>query len=195
MPKRLSSFVCFDFETTGWSTENPSLPWQIGIARFSGPNFENVTLFDSLLHVPEEQVFNPYAPGRWAKLRTELSQAPALLDFWPRIHAFISTSDAAVAHHTATERGILNDFFPCGSHSCPWLDTVTIARVAYPGLPDYKLENLLPNLYLTPILQQLCPGRQAHDALYDAVACGVLLRHILSFAPWNTADAATLSAL
>ena len=191
----LQSFVCFDFETTGWTPESRNLPWQMGIARFSGPGFQEVRLFETLLRVPLEQVFNPYTPGRWAKIRDELSVSPALTEFWPQIHAFLSSSQAAVAHHVATERGILGDFFPCHLSGLPWLDTVVIARTAFPRRRNYKLENLLPDLSLSPQAEAICPGRQPHDALYDAVACGVLLRHVLAFPPWSTADPETLARL
>lgn len=195
MAEPLRSFVCFDFETTGWTPESRSLPWQIGIARFSGPGFQEVRLFEALLRVPADQEFNQYTPGRWAKIREELADSRVLTEYWPQIHAFLSSSQAAVAHHIATERGILDDYFPCQHSNPPWIDTVNIAKVAFPRQQNYKLENLLPDLSLTPQAEALCPGRQPHDALYDAVACGVLLRHILAYPPWNTASAETLSQL
>jgi len=187
----LSSFVCLDFETTGWHSANEYLPWQIGVARFSGPGFATVELYESLLNVPASHVFNPYTPGRWASLRDQLESAPRLPVLWPQLRPFLEQG-LLVAHNAAVERGILNAAFPVLNTEARWLDTLKIARVAYPRQPGYALEDLASNLQYAPQLEQYCPGRKPHDALYDAVSCGLLLRSILAWPPWNALDAREL---
>jgi DNA polymerase III epsilon subunit-like protein len=41
-------------------------------------------------------------------------------------------------------------------------------------------------------VETLCPGRAAHDALYDAVACAVLLEHLLHLPAWTQCSLDTL---
>ena len=33
--------------------------------------------------------------------------------------------------------------------------------------------------------RELCPGREAHDALFDAIGCAVLLEHVLGLEGWG----------
>ena len=190
----LTSFVCLDFETTGWNSANEYLPWQIGVVRFSGPGFAQVETFESLLHIPRGHVFNPYTPGRWASLRDQLETAPSLPTLWPQLRPFLEQG-LLVAHNAAVERGLLNSAFPVLNTTGRWLDTLKLSRVAYPKQPSYALEDLAANLQYAPQLEQYCPGRQPHDALYDALSCGLLLRSILAWPPWNTLDATDLQAI
>lgn len=60
----------------------------------------------------------------------------------------------------------------------PWIDTLKLAREAWPGLPSYALEDLIESLQLAPRIEALISGRSAHDALYDAVASAVLLERL-----------------
>ena len=66
-----------------------------------------------------------------------------------------------------------------------WIDTLKIARKAWPGCASYALDDLVVTLNLKPRIDGLCPGRAAHDALYDAVASAMLLEHLLSQPGWG----------
>ena len=60
----------------------------------------------------------------------------------------------------------------------PWIDTLKLAREAWPGLASYALESLVETLQLKERIEMLVPDRSAHDALYDAVAAAVLLERL-----------------
>ncbi len=185
--------VALDFETTGTAEGFLNTPWQIGLVVISQGRVVLEQSFQSLLRVPEEQPFNPYAPGRWAQLRHELAQAPSITELWPRLQPFL-LAHPLVAHHAPTERTLLKQLFPFQEFG-PWIDTLAIARLAFPKLPDYKLENLVPALGLASLMQQRCPELASHDALYDAVACATLLETVLAAPGWNHARVEELAAL
>ncbi len=185
--------VALDFETTGTADGFLNTPWQIGLVWMSQGKVVLERSFQSLLRVPEEQPFNPYAPGRWAQLRHELAEAPTITELWPQLQPLL-LGQPLVAHHAPTERTLLRQLFPFQEFG-PWVDTLAIARLAFPKLPDYKLENLIPALGLEPRLQQRCPGLAPHDAYYDAVACATLLEAVLAAPGWNQARVDELAAL
>ena len=60
----------------------------------------------------------------------------------------------------------------------PWLDTLVCAKRAWPNLSSYKLESLIEILGLHQRLQTLLPERSAHDALYDAMAAGLIVERL-----------------
>ncbi|MBQ4479014.1 MAG: hypothetical protein II943_00060 [Victivallales bacterium] len=188
-----SELVALDFETTGTVDGFLNTPWQIGLVVISRGRVVLEQSFQSLLRVPEDQPFNPYAPGRWAQLRHELAQAPAITELWPRLQPLL-VGHPLVAHHAPTERTLLGQLFPLQEFG-PWIDTLAIARAAFPKLPGYKLEDLVPALGLSPLMQQRCPGLAPHDAYYDAVACATLLETVLAAPGWNRARIAELAAL
>lgn len=74
----------------------------------------------------------------------------------------------------------------------PWIDTLALTRYAYPSLKSKALDDVLAALGLTARAQSLCPGLAPHDALYDAVACALLLEHFLNLPGWQDV---TLQAL
>ena len=61
----------------------------------------------------------------------------------------------------------------------PWLDTLTLLRRAFPDLPNHRLGDAVMALGLADEVDALCPGLRWHDALYDAVACAVAVRHVV----------------
>ena len=188
-----TDLVALDFETTGTADGFLNTPWQIGLVWMSQGKVVLERSFQSLLRVPAEQPFNPYAPGRWAQLRHELAEAPTITELWPQLQPLL-LGQPPVAHHAPTERTLLRQLFPFQEFG-PWVDTLAIARLAFPKLPDYKLENLIPALGLEPRLQQRCPGLAPHDAYYDAVACATLLEAVLAAPGWNQARVDELAAL
>lgn len=175
--------VALDFETTGSAPGVLNMPWQIGLVVIHHGKVDMAHSFQSLLRVPEGHPFNPYTPGRWAQVRAELAQAPSLQELWPVLKPFLQGMPL-VAHHAPTERGILSQEFPLQQFG-PWVDTLSIARQAFPGQHDYKLENLIPNLGLAEIQKGRCPDTAPHDAFYDAVACGTFLENLLGAPGWN----------
>ncbi|MFA6930286.1 MAG: 3'-5' exonuclease [Lentisphaeria bacterium] len=189
----MQEIVAIDFESTGSSPGFNNTPWQIGMVLLRNGKLCPDCHYSSLLKVPEEQPFNPYTPGRWAALRKELAQAPSLLELWPVLQTWFS-GRILLAHNVPVERNLLKQSFPF-HHFGPWLDTLVLARLAFPGQITYKLEDLTANLGLSDSMASLCPDSMAHDALYDALACGKLLQLILTEPTWRQASLESLSTL
>lgn len=179
-----TSFVAIDFETTGGVAGYLSVPWQIGVVSVRNGRVDLAESFNSYLRVPREQPFNPYTPGRWGQLRDVLDESPTIQELWPTLRQYLQ-GRPLVAHNVPTERGVLAREFPFQEFG-PWIDTLALARRAYPAQRDFKLENLIPNLGMQPLLESRCPGLAAHDALYDAVACATLLESLLNAPGWNS---------
>lgn len=74
----------------------------------------------------------------------------------------------------------------------PWIDTLRIARKAWPDCSSYALEDLIAVLGLQQRVDEFCRDRRAHDALYDAVASAMLLSHLLEHPDWKSITLAEL---
>lgn len=181
-----------DFETTGAVAGYPVEPWQVGAVRMRGGRVCAVETFESLLRVGERP-FNPRAPGRHAQLRAELAVAPAPAELWPELAGWVA-GVPLVAHNVGTERGVLARMAPLHRFG-PWIDTLALTRHAFPGLASKALDDVTEALGLTARVAALCPGRGAHDALYDAVACGVLLEHLLALPGWERVTVEALAGI
>lgn len=59
------------------------------------------------------------------------------------------------------------------------MDTLQLARAAWPELPSHSLGDLCKNLGLTDFAD-LAPTKTWHDALYDSLASLALLEHLIS---------------
>ena len=175
-------FSAIDFETTGAVPGFPNEPWQIGIFSVPGGRPETGERFESLLRVAPDRPFNRYAPGRHAKRRAEIAAAPSLPALWPSVAPRLA--GPVVAHNVGTERTALLAAAPLHVPG-PWIDTLALARRAWPSAPSHALEDLAPALGLGPRLAALCPGRAPHDALFDACACALLLLHLLAQPGWE----------
>ncbi len=176
--------VAVDFEGTGAVKGYPDEPWQIGLAPLQvdpAATGQADHCYESLLRVGNRP-FNIYAPGRHAEQRTQLLTAPPLPDLWPTLAPQLNGA-ILVAHNTATEKRYLGGAFPL--YRCEWIDTLHLARIAYPTAPSHKLESLCEMLGITTRLAARFPERAAHDALYDAVACAWLLEHIMALPGWH----------
>ena len=185
-----AQLVALDFETTGVVNDLPSVPWQIGMAFVERGRVAETHHFSRLLN-PGKRPFNPYVPGRHAILRDELAEAPTLAGIWPELAPWLG-GRPVIAHNVATERTVLADAFPLHDFG-PWIDTLGLARLAYPRLASHKLEELIPALGLGQRLTTLCPGLAPHDAFYDAMAAALLFEHLLAQPGWGQATIEELS--
>jgi len=173
-----------DFETTGTVPQYPNEPWQIGWVSFADGTVVKETRKSAYLKIDASRPFNRFAPGRHAQLRDTLHDAPSLAELWPEVSKAL-VGVPLVAHNAATERAILSQAFPLHRFG-PWVDTLTLARQAWPGLASYALEDLLDTFGLSGRVAACCPaGLEPHDALYDAVGAGVLLEHVLAQPGWG----------
>lgn len=181
-----------DFETTGSVKGYPVEPWQIGVVELINGQVNPEPILDSLLQI-DERPFNNRAPGRHAQLRHELATAPTPAELWPHLADALSGYPLA-AHNVGTERTVLNTIAPLHQLG-PWIDTLALARYAYPDLETRALEHLIVQLGLASRLTILCPNRAPHDALYDAYASALLLEHLLALPGWQTTTIDALSTL
>ena len=176
-------FTVLDFETTGSVPGWPVEPWQLGMVGMANGKVLAGKSAEHFFHISPERPFNPQAPGRHAKIRDMLALAPSPAEQWPLLRPWLS-KQALVAHNIGTERSILRKIAPLHRFGS-WIDTLRLVRHAYPTLPSKALDEVLDALGLTERARTLCPGRDAHDALYDAVACAVLLEHLLALPGWE----------
>lgn len=180
---REATITALDFETTGAVRGWPIEPWQVGLARLRGGRVAAAETYETLLRVAPERPFNPYAPGRHARLRAQLARAPEWSTLWPELAPWLLSAPLA-AHNIGTEKAILTRAAPLHRRG-PWIDTLRLTRRAFPRLASAALEEVVPALGLQARLAALCPGRAPHDALYDAVACAVLLEYLLALPGWE----------
>ncbi len=182
-PAREVPFTALDFETTGVVKGFASLPWQVGaVSLRAGRYAPEGPDIDTLLRVPKGYPFSRHAPGDHRARRDAIAAAPDALAVWAdTLHPLLSRT-VPVAHNASAERATLARLAPMTRYPF-WVDTLRLARRAYPTLPG-ALDALIPALGLRPRLDALLPGRAPHDAFYDALACALLLEHILALPGW-----------
>ena len=188
-----SEITVLDYESTGSLPGYSNEPWQIGMVSLKQGKVDPASIFESLLRVDANRPFNPHAPGRHSVLRDEISEAPTRQELWPRVRNRL-TDHPLCAHNIATEKKFVRSMAPMHRFG-PWIDTLKIARKAWPGCSSYALEDLIVMLDLNPRVNALCPGKEAHDALYDAVASAMLLEHLLEQPGWGSVTVAELAGM
>ena len=172
---RQVTFAAIDFESAGVSKGETEIPIQIGIVVMQGLNANKLQSFVSYLHTDR--------PVTWQASQVHgittghLADAPTLLSLWPTIKSQLGGCHV-VAHGAGTEKRYLRAAFPMHGFG-PWIDTLPLARRLWPGLRDYSLSTLIAAGSLQAELDGLCPDRRFHDALYDATATLLVLRHLL----------------
>jgi len=188
IPLHRLNVAVLDFETTGSVAGWPVEPWQLGLVFLREGCVVLDDRIDTLLRVAVDRPFNPHAPGRHAQLRDVLAVSPephaVLADLLARCSAV-----PLAAHNIGTERTLLARLAPLQKWG-PWIDTLKLCRRIYPDLPCHALDDVVVRLGLAGRVSALCPDRAAHDAFYDAVACAVLLEHILTLPGWDEASLA-----
>jgi DNA polymerase-3 subunit epsilon len=166
-------FTAIDFESAGVAPGMTDTPVQIGLMSWS---FEGgyADAFVSHLHTD--------LPIQWSARKVhgigpeELTNAPALLSLWPELKKRLAGA-VVVAHGKGTEKRGLRAF--PGHGFGPWIDTLLLARSAWPNLPDHSLGSICNQLGLNDQVGTLVPEKSWHDALFDAAASLVLLRHLI----------------
>lgn len=166
------AWAAIDFEGTGTAPGQSDEPVQVGIAVMAA----NLA--------PPQNFFRSYVRpnGRLTRAATAVHRitdrhvegAPQLPGLWPEIRSRLSGA-VVVAHGAGTEKRFLRAFPMHGFG--PWIDTLALSRALMPGLADHSLSAVIGSCELEPALRSACPDLDWHDALFDAVACLVLLRH------------------
>jgi DNA polymerase-3 subunit epsilon len=166
-------FTAIDFESAGATRGKTDSPVQIGLASWSA-GLGHSQPFVSFLHTDQ--------PILWSAQKVhgitpaDLTHAPPLLSLWPEVKCRLAGA-VVVAHGKGTEMRFLRAF--PGHGFGPWIDTLLLARAAWPDLPAHSLGDLCRFHQLTASVQSLVAGRSWHDALFDSVASLVLLAHII----------------
>jgi DNA polymerase-3 subunit epsilon len=171
-PVREVAWAAIDFEGTGTAPGQSDEAVQVGIA-VMGAGF-----------APPQKFFRSYVrpEGRLTRAATaihritdrNIADAPRLPVLWPEIKSRL-TGAVVVAHGAGTEKRFLRAFPMHGFG--PWIDTLALSRALMPALSDHSLSAVVASCGLEPSLRTACPDLDWHDALFDAVACLVLLHH------------------
>jgi DNA polymerase-3 subunit epsilon len=176
-----AAYAAIDFESAGTAPGLTDAPVQIAIAHMDGFLPRPEQALRSYLHTDR--------PITWAAQQVhgirpaDLQHAPPMADLWPAIQERLR-GRILIAHSAATERRFLRAF-PTHRFG-PWIDTLLLARRLHPSLPSHRLGDLIAHFQLQDTLTPLCPGLAWHDALYDATASLILLRHLIQQARWET---------
>lgn len=169
-----TAFAAIDFESAGARRGGTDVPVQIGIACLDGLGSGLGETLVSYLASDQPIV---WSAQKVHGIRTEdLEGAPSLLALWPRINPLLQ-GRWVVAHGAATEKRFLRAF-PFHGFG-PWVDTLKLARAIWPDLPSYALGDLIVSLQLEDEMRHLHPAFRWHEALSDAVASLILLRHAI----------------
>lgn len=167
-------FTAIDFESAGASRGMTDSPVQVGLASWSAETGHG-DAFVSYLHTT--------ASIQWSARKVhgigpeQLADAPSLLMLWPELKRRLSGA-IVVAHGKGTEKRFLRAF--PGHGFGPWIDTLLLARAAWPELPDHSLGALCDAHGLTESIRAQVPEKSWHDALFDSVASLVLLAHLIN---------------
>ena len=166
------SFAAIDFESAGIRKGGTDVAVQIGVARMQGgvlgEQFTSFLATDQPITWSAQKVHGIRAE--------DLVDAPTLTALWPRLKGLLEGC-WVVAHGAATEKRFLRAF-PFHGFG-PWLDTLKLSRAIWPELPSYALGDLITRLGLEDELRTAHDRFRWHDALSDALASLILLRHII----------------
>ena len=173
-PVRSHKFAAIDFESAGATRGRTDVPVQVGITLWC-PQKGLGESFCSYLSSNQ--------PISWSARKIhgitldDLSGAPSLLSLYPQIRSLLKNR-ILIAHGHGTEKRFLRAF--PGHQFGPWVDTLNIARAAWPGLAKFSLGDLIEHFELAQTIEAVHPDRRWHDALYDATASAILLDHLIT---------------
>lgn len=173
-PVRDATWAALDFESSGASPGQPDEPVQVGMAVWSPGGGAPGEFFRA--YVRPSAPITPAAEKVHRISAGAIENAPVMFALWPEFKKRLAGS-AVVAHGAGTEKRFLR-VFPFHGFG-PWVDTLAISRAVLPELPEHSLGGVIAALGLEEAVGGLCPGLGWHDALFDAVACLVLLRHLV----------------
>ena len=151
-------YVVIDLETTGLDAQKDAI---IEIAAVKVRRGLVVDQFSTLVSCGRS--LTPEITALTGISDEMLAGQPQIDDVLPELIAFIGEAEPA-AHNAPFDAGFLHRHWPDGRE---WLDTLTLAQIAWPTQPSYALRNLSTALSLR--------HTRAHRALDDALATAALL--------------------
>ncbi len=148
--------LCFlDFEATGLDTTTESLI-EVGAVRVD-PETRSVRIFNSFVHT--ELVLSPFIQRLTGIAQADVDSAPKIADVAKALDSFIGDLPV-VAHNADFERAWLVRAVGRRFEDHPYLDTIELFALAYPDLPNMKLDTLC---------RTKLGRRERHRALDDAL--------------------------
>ena len=172
-----ASLVAIDFESSGEAAGEAGVPIQIGLAEMKSLQLDPTSFFSSYLKT--NSPITKVAKKIHGITPADLQEAPSLLELWPELQHRLQDR-CLVAHGHGTERRFLRAFPMHGFG--PWIDTLTLSRQFFPGLPSYALADVIEHCKLTQELYTLHPSFGWHEALSDAIASLLLLLNLIKTA-------------
>jgi len=167
------SFAAIDFESAGADRGKTDVPVQVGMATWSlkAGHSDHFVSF-----IRADQTITWSAQKIHGITSEDLAEAPPLMLLWPQIQATLS-GRIVVAHGHGTEKRYLRAFPAHGFG--PWVDTLQLSRAAWPELKSHGLGDICEHFCLIQAVTDLVPDKTWHDALYDATASLILLKHLV----------------
>ncbi len=114
-----------------------------------------------------------------------------MAELWPVWRPWLENRPLA-AHNIGTEKKFLRRAAPMHTLG-PWIDTLQLARHVRADLDGYSLADVCDAMGLVPRTREFCPGRDWHDALFDAFASALVLEHCLALPGWEDVSLDALS--
>lgn len=166
-------FAGIDFESAGAERGKTDVPVQIGLATWSLEGGHS----DAFVSFLKTERSITWAAKKVHGITTDdLADAPALMMLWPKVKKTLANR-IVVAHGHGTEKRYLRAFPAHGFG--PWVDTLLLARAAWPELKSHALGDICAHFHLTDKITKLVPNKTWHDALYDTAASLVLLEYLI----------------
>lgn len=162
--KLTDSFVVIDFETTGLKVADSEII-QIGAIYYV--NGEIINTFSSYVK-PTSSSLSPTITRITGITMNTLTDAPTLENILPKFLTFIGGL-TLVAHNASFDmKFLLSAIDRCGivMEKFRVIDTLTLSRRLFDGMPNYKLETLKKQLNLG--------DQRSHNALEDCYTTGSL---------------------
>jgi len=161
-------FIAFDLETTGF------MPGVEQIVELGAVKFENgkpEAIFSTLVN-PKKNI--PAAASKVNGITDDMVQGKPTIDQLLDPFAEFCEDYIVVAHNAPFDVQFLTADIKKFESKAPTgliLDTLTMSRKVYPGLPNYKLGTLVTHLKI--------PAAGFHRAEEDASYCGYLFQHMI----------------
>jgi DNA polymerase-3 subunit epsilon len=158
------TWIALDFET---ANEQRASVCAVGVARVQDGQ---VVERRSWLVRPPEMRFNSINISIHGITAEDVVDAPLFDELWPEIEPIL-TAGTVIAHNAGFDMSVLRHTLEAYGVPFPpirYLCTVTLARAAWPTLPNHKLNTVSAHLGLS---------LNHHDAEEDAVACAGVSLH------------------
>ena len=152
-----SDYIVLDVETTGLSEDTDEII-EVAAIRVSGGRV--VDQYESLVH--PRRLIPPNITDLTGITNRDVRSAPAITEVMQALDRFWPEGIPAVAHNAPFDLKFVGKALCAAgcSREIQYIDTLPLARDAFPGLPDYKLNTLISVLCLSE-------DEQEHRAMSD----------------------------